>query len=453
MELDKRALDILKIIQTEGYEAYLVGGCCRDFLLNKQPKDYDISTNASYDVICKLFPNHKIIGKAFQVTQIEHGGLVVEIARFRNDFNHDGRNCEVDFNATFEDDLKRRDLTINTIAFDGINFIDLFNGISDLNNNIIKFVGNPEDRINEDYLRILRAIRIGFKCFDEPKFNQDTYITILENLHKIHNLSQERVTNELIGILEYIKPTEIYYDFIFSVLTEILGSKFNKTYNYNQNNPHHDLTLDRHIINVIYNCNSVKLKLVALLHDLGKPNTAMINYKTGFTRYIGHEIESVKIADKILTKLKIPNKLKYEVLEIVEFHMVRLSEVLEMTPNKKYKWVNKKVYQLKCNSFIELLDFAVADSKGKNKEKDILIEKLYVELTGYYEDIMNDTSKIKNVNDLNIDKTKIVEILGKDNIDKMKDLLDILCLWVIKTGKNNEVDILKRAREYKKTNA
>ena len=109
--------------------------------------------------------------------------------------------------------------------------------------------------------------------------------------------------------------------------------------------------------------------------------------------------------------------------------------------------------ELKYNSFVELLDFAVADSKGKNKEKDILIEKLYDELMGYYEDIMNDISKIKNVNDLNVDKTKIVEILGKDNINKMKDLLDVLCLWVIKTGKNNEVDILKRVREYKKTNA
>ena len=186
MELDKRALDILKIIQSNGYEAYLIGGCCRDFLLNKQPKDYDVCTNASSNVICKLFENHKIIGKSFQVTQVEHEGLIVEIARFRNEFNHDGRNCEVNFNATFEDDLKRRDLTINTIAFDGSSFVDLFDGMSNLNNNIVRFVGNPEDRINEDYLRILRAIRIGFKCFNEPKFDIKTHTSILENLHKIN---------------------------------------------------------------------------------------------------------------------------------------------------------------------------------------------------------------------------------------------------------------------------
>ena len=444
MELDSRALDIIKIIQSNGFQAVIVGGAIRDSMLGLIPKDYDISTNASSEDICKLFSNSKIIGQAFQVTQIEHEGLVVEIARFRNEFNHDGRNCEVDFNATLEDDLGRRDLTMNSIAYDGCKIIDLYGGVRDLKDGIIKFVGNTEDRINEDNLRILRAIRIGFKLFKDPIFDDDFGLLNI-NMYKIKFLSQERITSEFLKIIDNM--TWLHYSnnrrLVLNMLTTILGLDFYNIIDYDQNNPHHNLTLDDHTIMTMVNCpKGVKFKITALLHDLGKYHCAKLNEKTGFTRYIDHEKISVEIADKIMKNLKLPNKLQEEVKELIDFHMVSLSDVYHRDSNYKTKWVNKKIYQLKYNSFYDIMDFAKADKSGKPCD----YEFIYDELKEIASEIYDSNEYLKSKSDLKIDKRKLVALL--QNLELMKDLVDALCLYVIKTGRNNEEDLIKRAKQY-----
>ena len=443
MELDSRALNIIEILQSNGFQAVIVGGAIRDSVLGLTPKDYDISTNASSDEVCKLFPNNKIIGQVFQVTQIEYNGLVVEIARFRNEFNHDGRNCEVDFNATLEEDLSRRDLVINALAYNGNKIIDLYGGLDDLKDGIVRFVGNIENRINEDNLRILRAIRIGFKLFNNPIFDDNGLLNL--NMYKIKSLSQERITSELLKIIDNM--TWLHYSnnrrLILNMFSTILGIDFYNIVDYDQNNPHHNLTLDDHTIMTMVNCpKGDKFKLTALLHDLGKYNCAVLNETTGFTRYIGHEKFSVEIADKIMKNLKLPNKLQDEVKELISFHMVSLSDVHYRNLDYKTKWVNKKIYQLKHNSFNDLIDIAKSDKSGKPCE----YEFIYEELKGVASEIYNSDKYLKSKSDLKIDKRRLVELLP--NVELMKDLVDVLCLYVIKTGRNNEEDLINRTKQY-----
>lgn len=449
MEIDERALEVLELLKKEDKEIYLVGGSIRDHFLGKKAKDFDFATNADLETIGKIFKEHKVIGKSFEVSQVTNKGLTMELARFRNEFEHKGRHCKVDFEADILDDLKRRDLTINALAFDGAKIIDLFDGKKHLTEQKIQFVGEPEERIKEDNLRLLRAVRIGLKCFEKPVFEEKTKTAILNNLKLLKTLSQERITNEFFGILENIKQIDENYDLYFEVLGEILGKDFKKIYNFNQNTPYHHLTLDKHTIETVINCKSLKTKTAALLHDLGKIRTATINEKTGFFNFIDHEQKSVELAGNILHNLKVPKNFKEEVLELIKEHSLNLSEVQKFNEKKRKKWVNKKVFLLKKIDFLELLELAEADAKSK-KENNLTEEFLEL-LKKDYEEIKNGDF-IKNINDLKIDKTKLLTILGKEKQNRMKDLLDVLCLWVIKTGRHDEKEIMTRAKDWVKKN-
>lgn len=449
MEIDERALEVLELLKKENKEIYLVGGSIRDHFLGKKAKDFDFATNADLETIGKVFKEHKVIGKSFEVSKITNKGLTMELARFRNEFEHEGRHCKVDFEADIFDDLKRRDLTINALAFDGAKIIDLFDGKKHLTEQKIQFVGEPEERIKEDNLRLLRAVRIGLKCFEKPVFEEKTKTAILNNLKLLKTLSQERITNEFFGILENIKQIDENYDLYFEILGEILGKDFKKIYNFDQNTPYHHLTLDRHTIEVVINCKSLKTKTAALLHDLGKVRTATINEKTGFFNFINHEQKSVELAGNILHNLKVPKNFKEEVLELIKEHSLNLSEIQKFNERKRKKWVNKKVFLLKKIDFLELLELAEADAKSKKENN--LTEDFLELLKKDYEEIKNGDF-IKNVNDLKIDKTKLLTLLGKEKQKKMKDLLDVLCLWAIKTGRHDEKEILTRAKDWVKKN-
>lgn len=449
MEIDERALEVLELLKKENKEIYLVGGSIRDHFLGKKAKDFDFATNADLETIGKVFKEHKVIGKSFEVSQITNKGLTMELARFRNEFEHEGRHCKVDFEANIFDDLKRRDLTINALAFDGAKIIDLFDGKKHLTEQKIQFVGEPEERIKEDNLRLLRAVRIGLKCFEKPVFEKKTKTAILNNLKLLKTLSQERITNEFFGILENIKQIDENYDLYFKILGEILGKDFKKIYNFDQNTPYHHLTLDRHTIKTVINCKNLKTKTAALLHDLGKVRTATINEKTGFFNFINHEQKSVELAGNILHNLKVPKNFKEEVLELIKEHSLNLSEVQKFNEKKRKKWVNKKVFLLKKIDFLELLELAEADAKSKKENN--LTEDFLELLKKDYEEIKNGDF-IKNVNDLKIDKTKLLTLLGKEKQNRMKDLLDVLCLWIIKTGRHDEKEIMTRAKDWVKKN-
>lgn len=202
--LKKEVFDILKRLNDHGYEAYIVGGAIRNYLLNKAILDYDITTNASSNVVKMLFNEYKLydIGKVHGTVSIIIKDIVVEVTPYRHESEYkDHRHpSKISFNANLKDDLKRRDFTINALCMDlNKQIIDCFNGIDDLNNKIIKAIGNPYTRFNEDSLRILRALR--FKAKMNFEIEEKTDKAIHQSKDLLNHISEERKKDELLQIL------------------------------------------------------------------------------------------------------------------------------------------------------------------------------------------------------------------------------------------------------------
>lgn len=195
-EIPNHIRDILRTLSIEGYQGYVVGGAVRDMVMGNIPKDYDIATNARANQLLEIFPEAKVYGKAYEI--IDYNGT--EIAPYRVDVVCDGRHAKVEFVDTIQEDLARRDLTINAMALglDGA-IIDLFNGIQDIHFKTIRFVGNPKDRIMEDYFRAIRAIRFASKLnFIIESNSMNAILKLNEKI--IENTVPERVIKEITSL-------------------------------------------------------------------------------------------------------------------------------------------------------------------------------------------------------------------------------------------------------------
>ncbi|WP_035283093.1 MULTISPECIES: HD domain-containing protein [unclassified Clostridium] len=320
---------IITTLMDNGFEAYIVGGCVRDSILNKKPKDWDITTKAKPEDVIKLFD--KVV-----LTGLKHGTVTViinkesyEVTTYRIDGEYeDNRHPkEVKFVNSLKEDLSRRDFTINAMAYnerDGL--IDYFEGMKDLEKKIIKTVGDPEKRFSEDALRMLRAIRFSAQL----SFSIDEHIlcSIGKLKNHIMNISKERIREEFNKILLY-NPTKIENLKECGLLDFIIPG-ISATYNKNQNNPYHIYDLYNHII---LSTNSIEpllhLRLTMLLHDLGKINVETIDEKN-ISHFYGHAEESVKISEKILKSLKYDNDTVNKVLTLVKYHDCTLKSKLSI---------------------------------------------------------------------------------------------------------------------------
>ncbi|MBD7909968.1 MULTISPECIES: CCA tRNA nucleotidyltransferase [Clostridium] len=310
---------ILKTLQNNGYEAYIVGGCVRDSILNRSVNDWDITTSARPEEIIKLF--EKIIP-----TGLQHGTVTVmindegyEVTTFRKDGEYeDSRHpSKVEYVTSILLDLSRRDFTINSMAYnDAVGLVDPFEGIKDLKNKLIRCVGRAKDRFSEDALRMLRALRFSAQL----DFDIDFEITeASKELHEsLNKISVERIREEFNKILiSNSEKLEIGYVF---KLTECWVSELNGLEEFSQDNPNHVYSLFDHTLKSTKLVeNTLHLKLTMLLHDLGKVNTKTID-DAGIAHYYGHPNESAKIAEKILKRLKYDNDTIEKVLTLVKYH-------------------------------------------------------------------------------------------------------------------------------------
>ncbi|MEG2868537.1 MAG: CCA tRNA nucleotidyltransferase, partial [Terrisporobacter sp.] len=207
---------IIDQIYNHGYEAYIVGGCVRDSIIGTQPHDYDITSSATPEKIMEIFADHKCIE-----TGIEHGTVsilineeIFEITTYRveGEYKDHRRPEKVEYTRSLEEDLKRRDFTINSMAYNEKNgLVDIFGGISDINNKIIKTVGNPDERFEEDGLRMIRAIRFSSKL--DFKIEKNTINAIYKNAPIIKNISLERISDELSEIILSDNPQNLIFIF------------------------------------------------------------------------------------------------------------------------------------------------------------------------------------------------------------------------------------------------
>lgn len=326
---DKVRLIINKLTD-EGYEAYAVGGCVRDCLLGKKPNDWDITTSATPQQVKSIFRRTIDTGIQHGTVTIMLGNEGYEVTTYRIDgIYEDGRHPkQVTFTASLEEDLKRRDFTINAMAYnDDAGIVDLFDGLSDIDNKIIRAVGDPVDRINEDALRILRAVRFSAQLdYDIDEKLLEAIKELAPNLEKI---SAERIRTELQKLIVSKHPEKLVTLYETGV-SKVILPEFNRMMETGQNTPHHIYSVGIHTIEALKKSvnydkeltdNDIKiLRLTMLFHDSGKPDSKTVDKQTGRDHFIGHALLSERIAADIMHRLKYDNDTLNKVKRLVRYH-------------------------------------------------------------------------------------------------------------------------------------
>lgn len=320
IKLPDKVQRIIRVIQSAGFEAYAVGGCIRDSILGRKPNDWDITTSARPEQVKALF-SHTVD------TGIKHGTVTVllnregfEVTTYRIDGEYeDGRHPkEVSFTASLIEDLKRRDFTINAMAYnDTVGLVDEFDGIGDLQRGIIRCVGNPMERFSEDALRMMRAIRfsaqLGYTIENETK-------TAIKKLAPtLDRISAERIQVELLKLL--VSPHPDYLREAYDTgVTSTFFPEWDRAMETPQNHPHHCYSVGEHILHSMLEIPPDKvLRLAMLLHDIAKPGVITTD-DTGINHFHGHETESEELSRNIMRRLRMDNDTIRKVCILVRYH-------------------------------------------------------------------------------------------------------------------------------------
>ena len=321
MDMPKNVDTAINLLQSAGFEAYAVGGCVRDSLLGKTPNDWDITTSAKPENMKSVFADFHCID-----TGIKHGTVTVvidgeplEITTFRLDGEYeDNRHPKsVTFTSNLGADLGRRDFTVNAMAYSKMTgTVDLFGGQNDLKNKIIRCVGDPDRRFNEDALRILRALR--FASALDFEIEEKTAQSLLKNCALLGNISEERIAKELLKLVCGKGAKRILTDFA-PVLFEILP-ELQPMYKNSHDNPHHCYDIYEHTLIAVESIDpEPTLRFAMLLHDCGKPAVKKFD-ENGVAHFYGHQRISAEISAQILARLKVSNKFRDEILFLVSNH-------------------------------------------------------------------------------------------------------------------------------------
>ena len=311
---------IIGVLQEAGFEAYAVGGCIRDSLLGRTPNDWDITTSAKPMEVKALF-SHTID------TGIQHGTVTIlldregfEVTTYRIDGEYeDGRHPkEVSFTGSLEEDLKRRDFTINALAYnETAGLIDIFEGQKDLKDGIIRCVGNAEERFTEDALRMLRAIRFSAQL--GYRIEENTLAAIHKLAGNLEKISAERIQTELLKLM--VSPHPDYLRTAYECgVTKVFFPEFDLAMETPQNHPHHCYNVGEHILHSLLEVPADKvLRLTMLLHDIAKPQCLTVDEK-GITHFHGHEEMGAEMSRVILRRLRMDNDTTDKVCRLVRFH-------------------------------------------------------------------------------------------------------------------------------------
>ena len=425
---------IIQRICENGYKAYLCGGAVRDHFLNKESSDYDIVTSATPNELKQIFPDRKVnlVGANFLVTLIDN----IEVATYRSDKNFlNGRqNCISTVCKTLEEDLERRDFTINSMAICPYvgDVIDPFNGLQDLKNRIIRFVGDPEKRIKEDYLRMIRAAR--FTCLIEGTIEENSFQAIQINKNLVKEIAPERIRLELLKVMKYKKPS-IFFNILHSTgILKIILPELDYTYGHT-GGKYHGETVDQHsmLTGDYLSPKRPILRLTGYLHDIGKPDTY------DGENFIDHENVGADYVENILKRYKFTN------CEIEKASCLTLYHMRSFSNDVGNKAIRRLVKTFTDNNinWKEWLLLKIADKRSnlskvrydKEKIKDIILK-------------IHNSKKLTisggfKITDLKVDGNDVMKILnikpGKEVGLILKKLLDM----VIDEPELNNKDLLK----------
>ena len=364
IQLPEKVKYILDTIMEAGYEAYAVGGCIRDSILLREPNDWDITTSASPCQVKELF-------RRTLDTGIKHGTVTVmldkegfEVTTYRIDGEYeDSRHPkEVTFTRSLKEDLRRRDFTINAMAYnekDGL--VDIFGGLDDIRNKIIRCVGNSFERFSEDALRMMRAVRFSAQL--GYRIEEETSKAISALASDLKKISAERIQTELVKLLTSPNPDYLRLAYEMGI-TKVMLPEFDICMVTDQRNPHHCFTVGEHTLAGMKAVRSDKvLRLALLFHDMGKP-LCLTTDEEGVDHFHGHPAVSEEIAGNVLHRLKFDNDTIYMVKKLVKYH----DQYIEPQP----KNVRRAIRKTGEDVFPLLLEVKEADVKAQS---DFLREK------------------------------------------------------------------------------
>lgn len=436
ISLPSPVIEFMKTIRESGYEVYVVGGAVRNLLLNKEVTNWDFTTNATPEKIQELFPDN-FYHNTYGTVTVKTDDNLFEITPFRKESNYtDNRHPEkIEWAKTLEEDLARRDFTINAVAFDGKDLTDIFDGKKHFEEKIIVAVGNPDKRFQEDALRLMRGIRfasqLGFFIADE------TRNAMTRNNELIKNISWERIRDELLKIVSSDFPSEgILFLKSTGILKHILP-ELDDCFAIPQKSPnrHHIYDVGTHLIMALKHCPSKDpiTRLASLLHDIGKVGTFHKDEKTQMITFYNHEVVGTLQAKTIAERLRLSNEQKTKFIRLIEFHQFTVIEdQTDKSIRRFIKDVGKEYIQ-------DMLDLRTADRVGSGSTPTSwrldLFKKRIIEVQ----------KEPFTVKELKIDGTDVMKTLNIKPSKQVGDILDTLFEKVVNGEIKNEREVLLEA--------
>jgi len=433
---------IINILQEKGFDTYAVGGCIRDSIIGHTPSDWDIATSALPEEVGACFDKTYATGILHGTITVVIEGAAFEVTTFRTEEGYTDfrRPDKVNFVRSLEEDLKRRDFTINAMAYNpSKGLIDLFDGVTDIKARVIRAVGDPKERFFEDALRMLRAVRFAAKLGFEIEIQTAQGIVTCANL--ITKISKERIREELTGILMSQNPDFIEKLYDYGVLNYILP-ELSKCFETPQNNPYHVFNVGRHTMEALKNsAPDFYVRWAVMLHDIGKAFTRTTDNKR-IDHFHGHEKISEKIAVEVLEEYKFDNESKKIIKMLVKYHD------RQILPEGKL--VRRVLNDLGENTLRLLILVKRADSAGKNRKKqdkgNASLDKL--------ESILNEIiqkNQCTSLKDLNIKGDDLISI-GVPTGPVIGQIINNLLEEVINSPELNEHTLLlEKAKKLWKT--
>lgn len=442
MQISSKAKIVINALTQAGFSAYVVGGCVRDYFLGNQTSDTDITTSAKSFEVEKILSDKNI--KVVE-TGLKHGTVTavidktpLEITTFRADgeYKDSRRPLSVEFVSDIEQDLKRRDFTVNAMAYnDERGLVDLFGGREDIENKIIRTVGDPDVRFKEDALRIMRALRfssvLGFEIDEKTKKS------IFDNMYLLENISAERIFAELSKLLCGKNALNVLDE--FRQVIGVIIPQLKPTFDCAQNTPWHTYTVYEHIIHSVdFAPHDPVIRLTMLLHDIGKPSVKRTD-ENGRDHFKTHADAGEKIAAEVLSRLKVSNDIYNKVTTLIKYH-----QSVENVNDVKIKhWFNKigEEYTL------SLFDVRIADLKAHNLEKkEVLFEiERLMSLKEEAKMIIKRREPYK-ISELAVNGYDLISLgfSGREIGDKLSEILTLVMNGELNNRKTDILNFLKK---------
>lgn len=459
MQIPEKVRYILNKLKENQYEGYAVGGCVRDSVLGRVPGDWDITTSAKPEQVKKIFRKTIDTGIAHGTVTVMVDGEGFEVTTYRVDGTYEDHRHpkEVSFTPNLEEDLKRRDFTINAMAYNpekGI--VDLFDGMGDIERKCIRCVGDPQERFSEDALRMLRGIRFAGQLGFE--IERDTLDAIGSLSQTIEKVSAERIRVELTKLLLSKEPEKLLLAEA-SGLTHVFLPEFSMMLNTSQNNPHHCYTVGEHSLHAVRHIQELYQQLTpneppygqnfcaekvntilvyaALLHDVGKP-VCQTQDEKGIHHFYGHDVKGSELAHEILRRLRFDNNTIHMVSRIIRFHEHRYDgnrRTLRRLINKAGVDVMPYLFLLQEADVMSQSDFKRQEKLGRIRESRKM-----------FEDIMREREPVQ-IKDLALTGRDLIKLGVKPGPEIGKILQTLLEKVMEEPKKNNRNLLLTEAQK------